>query len=103
MYYCFLDLANEGAGITRKRTLTKSLRDSFRRLKSRRGSSRKSRRQKKADANASSPGSPPGRGIGVEVSPAHRLIDESRVDDDLVSMVRCLYFGDTFLGDGMLI
>ena len=46
------DLANTGAGIQRKRTLAKSLRDSFRRLKSRRGS-----RKKKADDSAASPGS----------------------------------------------
>lgn len=46
------DLANTGAGIQRKRTLAKSLRDSFRRLKSRRGS-----RKKRADGSAASPGS----------------------------------------------
>ena len=46
------DLANTGAGIQRKRTLAKSLRDSFRRLKSRRGS-----RKKKADGSAASPSS----------------------------------------------
>ena len=35
-----------------------------------------------------------------EVAPQTRLIDESRVGEDLLSMVRCLYFGETFLGDG---
>ena len=35
-----------------------------------------------------------------EVAPQTRLIDESRVDEAILSMVRCLYFGETFLGDG---
>lgn len=31
---------------------------------------------------------------------AARLIDENRVEESLLSMVRCLYFADTFLSDG---
>lgn len=88
------DLANTGAGIQRKRTLAKSLRDSFRRLRSKRGSRRK--KENKHDGAASPSGV---RSVGYEASPQSRLIDESRVDEDVLSMVRCIYFGETFLGD----
>eukprot|EP00111_Clytia_hemisphaerica_P008566 TCONS_00025019-protein len=91
------DLANTGAGIQRKRTLAKSLRDSFRRLRSKRGSKRGKKDGNKADG-AASPGGV--RSVGYEASPQTRLIDEQRVDEDMLSMVRCIYFGETFLGDG---
>ena len=42
------------------------------------------------------------RSVGYEVAPQTRLIDENRVDEAVLSMVRCLYFGETFLGDGRL-
>ncbi|XP_012555599.1 lethal(2) giant larvae protein homolog 1 isoform X1 [Hydra vulgaris] len=84
------DLANTGAGIQRKRTLTKSLRDSFRRLKSRRSS----RKKPEGGGGATSPLK------SYEVAPQSRLVDENRVDEAVLSMVRCLYFGETFLGDG---
>jgi len=90
------DLANTGAGIQRKRTLAKSLRDSFRRLKSRRGS----RRNKPKTDDGSVPNSPAQSAPRYEVAPQSRLIDENRVDEAVLSMVRCLYFGQTFLGDG---
>ena len=49
----------------------------------------------------SSPGSPPRRGVDAfdEASPQTRLISENRVDDDMMSMVRCLSFAETFIGD----
>ena len=94
----FSDLANTGAGIQRKRTLAKSLRDSFRRLRSKRGSKRKTKDPK--SEGATSPGGV--RSVGYEAAPQTRLIDEQRVDEDVLSMVRCIYFGETFLGDGKL-
>ena len=93
-----LDLANTGAGIQRKRTLAKSLRDSFRRLRSKRGS-RRNKKDTKTDGEMS-PNAGGVRSVGYEVAPQTRLIDESRVDEAVLSMVRCLYFGETFLGDG---
>ena len=97
LYFVNLDLANTGAGIQRKRTLAKSLRDSFRRLRSKRGS----RRNKKERAEGASSPNTPVRSIpAYEAAPQTRLIDESRVDEDVLSMVRCLYFGETYLGDG---
>ena len=97
MYSFFPDLANTGAGIQRKRTLAKSLRDSFRRMRSKRGSKRK-KDTTKVDGAASPQGGV--RSVGYEASPQTRLIGEQRVDEDVLSMVRCIYFGETFLGDG---
>ena len=103
-FNCFLflfplDLANTGAGIQRKRTLAKSLRDSFRRLRSKRGSKRG-----KNDPAKDGTTSPQGgvRSVGYEAAPQTRLIGEQRVDEDILSMVRCIYFGETFLGDGKI-
>lgn len=42
------------------------------------------------------------RSVGYEAAPQTRLIDENRVDEAVLSMVRCLYFGETYLGDGEL-
>ena len=95
-----LDLANTGAGIQRKRTLAKSLRDSFRRLRSKRGSKRGKKDTAKGDGAASPQGGV--RSVGYEAAPQTRLIDEQRVDEDILSMVRCIYFGETFLGDGII-
>lgn len=33
-------------------------------------------------------------------SPVSRLVEENRVDESVLSMVRCLYFVDTFVRDG---
>lgn len=91
------DLANTGAGIQRKRTLAKSLRDSFRRLRSRRGSKKRPKPEKHEGTSS------PNTGVrslpAYEAAPQTRLIDENRVDEAVLSMVRCLYFGETFLGD----
>lgn len=98
MYSYNLDLANTGAGIQRKRTLAKSLRDSFRRLRSRRGSKKRPKPEKHEGTSS------PNTGVrslpAYEAAPQTRLIDENRVDEAVLSMVRCLYFGETFLGDG---
>lgn len=90
------DLANTGAGIQRKRTITKSLRESFRRLRSRRKSNAKA---KQKSMKGESPAKSAIDSYNEEVTPVSRLIDENRVGEDVLSMVRCLYFGETFLGD----
>lgn len=66
-------------------------------MRSKRGS-----RRKKDGKGGESEQSPRGGGVrsGYEAAPQTRLIDENRVDEAVLSMVRCLYFGETFLGDG---
>uniref|UniRef100_A0A663NC62 LLGL scribble cell polarity complex component 1 n=1 Tax=Athene cunicularia TaxID=194338 RepID=A0A663NC62_ATHCN len=95
-------LAMEGP-LSRVKSLKKSLRQSFRRI-------RKSRVSGKKRLNASSPSSkvqeanaqlaeqvgPP----EVEMTPVQRRIEPRSADDSLSGVVRCLYFADTFLRDG---
>ncbi|NXL04481.1 L2GL1 protein, partial [Mesembrinibis cayennensis] len=94
-------LAMEGP-LSRVKSLKKSLRQSFRRI-------RKSRVSGKKRLNASSPSSkvqeanaqlaeqagPP----EVEMTPVQRRIEPRSADDSLSGVVRCLYFADTFLRD----
>ncbi|KAF7243084.1 hypothetical protein EYD10_10569 [Varanus komodoensis] len=96
-------LAMEGP-LSRVKSLKKSLRQSFRRI-------RKSRVSGKKRANASSPSSKlqeanaqlaeqPGP-HDVEMTPVQRRIEPRSADDSLSGVVRCLYFADTFLRDAM--
>eukprot|EP00795_Rhopilema_esculentum_P009139 gene9139-16801_t len=96
------DLANTGGPIQRRKSFTKSLRDSIRRFRSRK-STRGSRRKRAAGANEATEGSSSSprtqSPIEIERSSAPRLIDESRVDESLLSLVKCLYFAETFITD----
>lgn len=98
------DLANTGGHIQRRKSFAKSLRDSVRRFRSRRSTRASSRRRTpraEAATNEGGASSSPRTRSPVEAdrSSAVRLVDENRVDESLLSMVRCLYFAETFLVD----
>lgn len=103
------DLANTGGQIQRRKSFTKSLRDSIRRFRSRRStrgtSRRRAPRAEASNAGAEGTSSSPRTQSPIEVerSSAPRLIDENRVDESLLSMVKCLYFAETFLADSKFI
>ena len=91
-------LTGTGEPISRKKTLKRSIRDSIRRLRRSRKGTYTPKKDRKDGAEAA--GSPSGE---APVSPpVSRLVDENRVDETVLSMVRCLYFADTFLKDGEL-
>ncbi|KAL7979386.1 hypothetical protein Chor_015410 [Crotalus horridus] len=79
-------LAMEGP-LSRVKSLKKSLRQSFRRI-------RKSRVQEANAHLAEQPGP-----HEVEMAPVQRRIEPRSADDSLSGVVRCLYFADTFLRD----
>ncbi|KAJ6655973.1 hypothetical protein lerEdw1_004558 [Lerista edwardsae] len=94
-------LAMEGP-LSRVKSLKKSLRQSFRRI-------RKSRVSGKKRVNTSSPSSKVQEANAhlaeqagpheVEITPVQRRIEPRSADDSLSGVVRCLYFADTFLRD----
>ena len=86
---------DSGEQLSRKKSLKESIRRSFRRLRSRRGSRGGAERTPSKEGDA--PASPAQEAVG---SPVSRLVEESRVDESVLSMVRCLYFVDTFVKDG---
>ena len=86
---------DSGEQLSRKKSLKESIRRSFRRLRSRRGSRGGAERTPSKEGEA--PASPAQEAVG---SPVSRLVEESRVDESVLSMVRCLYFVDTFVKDG---
>uniref|UniRef100_A0A9J8D4A0 LLGL scribble cell polarity complex component 1 n=1 Tax=Cyprinus carpio carpio TaxID=630221 RepID=A0A9J8D4A0_CYPCA len=81
-------LAMEGP-LSRVKSLKKSLRQSFRRI-------RKSRVSGKKRVVVNSPTSK----HDAEVTPVQRRIEPRSADDSLSGVVRCLCFADTFLRDG---
>ncbi|XP_066432765.1 lethal(2) giant larvae protein homolog 1 isoform X2 [Eleutherodactylus coqui] len=96
-------LAMEGP-LSRVKSLKKSLRQSFRRI-------RKSRVSGKKRLNTASPNSrlqeanahladQPGP-HDLDVAPVQRRIEPRSADDSLSGVVRCLYFADTFLRDAV--
>lgn len=95
------DIANaDDNPMSRRKSLKKSLRESFRRL-------RKGRSQRQADKKKNSPGAPAGgdvikrelRAESPEARPVERQIEArgSSSEDGLGSMVRCLHFAQTFI------
>ncbi|XP_038618445.1 lethal(2) giant larvae protein homolog 1 [Tachyglossus aculeatus] len=94
-------LAMEGP-LSRVKSLKKSLRQSFRRI-------RKSRVSGKKRITANSPNSKVQEANAqlaeqacphdVEMTPVQRRIEPRSADDSLSGVVRCLYFADTFLRD----
>lgn len=96
-------LAMEGP-LSRVKSLKKSLRQSFRRI-------RKSRVSGKKRLNTASPNSrlqeanahlaeQPGP-HDLDIAPVQRRIEPRSADDSLSGVVRCLYFADTFLRDAV--
>ena len=101
------DLANTGGHIQRRKSFAKSLRDSIRRFRSRKSTRGASSRQPPRGEGTNSAAerssqSPRAQSPDDMERPAARLIDENRVDESLLSMVRCLYFAETFISDSKL-
>lgn len=87
---------DSGEHLSRRKSLKESIRRSFRRLRSRKGSRGGAERTPKKEGEA--PASPTPEAVA---SPVSRLVEENRVDESVLSMVRCLYFVDTFVRDGV--
>lgn len=94
-------LAMEGP-LSRVKSLKKSLRQSFRRIRKSRVSGKKrtamnspTSKVQEANAQLAEQAGPP----EVEVTPVQRRIEPRSADDSLSGVVRCLYFADTFLRD----
>lgn len=91
----FFAETDSGEHLSRRKSLKESIRRSFRRLRSRKGSRSGATPKKEGEA----PASPTQEAVATPVS---RLVEESRVDESVLSMVRCLYFVDTYIKDGKL-
>ncbi|XP_053327860.1 lethal(2) giant larvae protein homolog 1 isoform X2 [Spea bombifrons] len=96
-------LAMEGP-LSRVKSLKKSLRQSFRRIRKSRVSGKKrpqtaSPASKLQEANAHLAEQPGPHDL--EVTPVQRRIEARSADDSLSGVVRCLYFADTFLRDAI--
>ncbi|KAM9695203.1 lethal(2) giant larvae protein homolog 1 [Trichechus inunguis] len=94
-------LAMEGP-LSRVKSLKKSLRQSFRRIRKSRVSGKKravntSSKLQEANAQLAEQACP----HDVEVTPVQRRIEPRSADDSLSGVVRCLYFADTFLRDAV--
>uniref|UniRef100_A0A8C5KEM7 LLGL1 scribble cell polarity complex component n=1 Tax=Jaculus jaculus TaxID=51337 RepID=A0A8C5KEM7_JACJA len=92
-------LAMEGP-LSRVKSLKKSLRQSFRRIRKSRVSGKKrpttaTSKLQEANAQLVEQGCP----HDVEMTPVQRRIEPRSADDSLSGVVRCLYFADTFLRD----
>uniref|UniRef100_A0A673ILY7 Lethal(2) giant larvae protein homolog 1-like n=1 Tax=Sinocyclocheilus rhinocerous TaxID=307959 RepID=A0A673ILY7_9TELE len=87
-------LAMEGP-LSRVKSLKKSLRQSFRRIRKSRVSGKK-----RAVILRSSSCLPQVQEHDAEVAPVQRRIEPRSADDSLSGVVRCLCFADTFLRDG---
>uniref|UniRef100_A0A8C1QW26 LLGL scribble cell polarity complex component 1 n=1 Tax=Cyprinus carpio TaxID=7962 RepID=A0A8C1QW26_CYPCA len=84
-------LAMEGP-LSRVKSLKKSLRQSFRRIRKSRVSGKKRAVVQEANAQLAE--------HDAEVTPVQRRIEPRSADDSLSGVVRCLCFADTFLRDG---
>uniref|UniRef100_G1U484 LLGL scribble cell polarity complex component 1 n=1 Tax=Oryctolagus cuniculus TaxID=9986 RepID=G1U484_RABIT len=92
-------LAMEGP-LSRVKSLKKSLRQSFRRIRKSRVSGKKraataNSKLQEANAQLAEQACP----HDVEMTPVQRRIEPRSADDSLSGVVRCLYFADTFLRD----
>ncbi|XP_066545057.1 lethal(2) giant larvae protein homolog 1 [Amia ocellicauda] len=95
-------LAMEGP-LSRVKSLKKSLRQSFRRIRKSRVSGKKrvvinspTSKVQEANAQLAEQAGP----ADVEVAPVQRRIEPRSADDSLSGVVRCLCFADTYLRDG---
>lgn len=91
----FSQETDSGEHLSRRKSLKESIRRSFRRLRSRRGSRGAADRTPKKEGEGAASPTPE-----AVASPVSRLVEENRVDESVLSMVRCLYFVDTFIRDG---
>nr|XP_036875407.1 lethal(2) giant larvae protein homolog 1 isoform X3 [Manis javanica] len=94
-------LAMEGP-LSRVKSLKKSLRQSFRRIRKSRVSGKKraanaNSKLQEANAQLAEQACP----HDVEMTPVQRRIEPRSADDSLSGVVRCLYFADTFLRDAV--
>ncbi|XP_075417088.1 lethal(2) giant larvae protein homolog 1 isoform X2 [Tenrec ecaudatus] len=94
-------LAMEGP-LSRVKSLKKSLRQSFRRIRKSRVSGKKrvmnaNSKLQEANAQLAEQACP----HDLEVAPVQRRIEPRSADDSLSGVVRCLYFADTFLRDAV--
>ncbi|XP_063791022.1 lethal(2) giant larvae protein homolog 1 isoform X3 [Pseudophryne corroboree] len=96
-------LAMEGP-LSRVKSLKKSLRQSFRRIRKSRVSGKKrpipsnpTSRLQEANAHLAEQASP----HDLDIAPVQRRIEPRSADDSLSGVVRCLYFADTFLRDAV--
>ncbi|XP_075035324.1 lethal(2) giant larvae protein homolog 1 isoform X2 [Mixophyes fleayi] len=96
-------LAMEGP-LSRVKSLKKSLRQSFRRIRKSRVSGKKrpnptnpNSRLQEANAHLAEQASP----HDLDITPVQRRIEPRSADDSLSGVVRCLYFADTFLRDAV--
>ena len=89
------DLSSAGEGpISRRKSLKKSLRESFRRLRRGRttkGSSSEEKRGHASPIKGHTIGSP------IETRPVERQIEARPVDDSMGGTVRCVHLANTFL------
>ncbi|CAG2248230.1 LLGL [Mytilus edulis] len=96
--------------MSRRKSLKKSLRESFRRLRRRRSERRQDKakpeqktdeKEKKSDEGSSSPSkSRASPGASPEPRPVERQIEARNPEETISSMVRCLYFANTFVTNG---
>ncbi|KAL5019307.1 hypothetical protein ScPMuIL_005029 [Solemya velum] len=99
--------------MSRRKSLKKSLRESFRRLRRRRSERRRTaedksktgieqspKAEKGATGGSASPATPRGTTPSPEHRPVERQVEARPADDSISSMVRSLYFADTFVVHG---
>lgn len=99
--------------MSRRKSFKKSLRESFRRLRRRRSERRakakeesakgdKKIEEKQPEAGPSSSGAEavPASPVTPEPKPVERSVEFRSTEDSMASMVRCLYFADTFIVNG---
>lgn len=93
--------------MSRRKSLKKSLRESFRRLRKRRSERRQDKaktdqktEEKKPEEGSSTPSrSRASPGASPEPRPVERQIEARNPDENVGSMVRCLYFANTFVSN----
>lgn len=98
--------------MSRRKSLKKSLRESFRRLRRRRSERRAKAKEEAAGKGkkieeSPSPEAGPSTSAGettvvhtAEPKPVERSVEFRNTDDAMASMVRCLYFANTFIVNG---
>ncbi|XP_053393293.1 lethal(2) giant larvae protein homolog 1-like isoform X2 [Mercenaria mercenaria] len=100
--------------MSRRKSFKKSLRESFRRLRRRRSERRakakddatkgdkniEEKASPEAGPSASAAAEPPASPTPSEPKPVERSVEFRSNEDSMASMVRCLYFADTFIVNG---
>ncbi|XP_041364790.1 lethal(2) giant larvae protein homolog 1-like isoform X2 [Gigantopelta aegis] len=93
--------------MSRRKSLKKSLRESFRRLRRRRShiKQRDEKTKEKSETQhieqrVGEGATAEAGGAAIESRPVERAVEARSADDSMASMVRCLYFADTFIVQG---